>query len=129
MIHSFFIYLLPRKKTLDVLNWKLEGPGWSAHTQALGPPRIADHGCIDGRDGAHVRVGWDAHERRVNTFWEAIEVPSGPCAINGGRDVTGRARPRTTTRCRRTGGGAAADKQKDDEKSQYDNDCLHLYRL
>jgi len=29
--HSFFIYLLPRKKTLDVLNGELEGPGWRAH--------------------------------------------------------------------------------------------------
>jgi len=70
-----------------VLRRELEGLGGCAHTQALSPARVADDGRVDGRDGTHVGVRGNTHEGRVDTVWEAIEVPAGPRAVDGGGHV------------------------------------------
>jgi hypothetical protein len=116
-----------RKKTTVVLRRELEHLGGCAHHETLGPARGTDHGRIDGGYGAHIRIGWNTDERRLDTVWEAVVLPPGPRAIDWGWDVaTGagcagcslrRATPTTT------------DEDEDDEKGQYDNDGLHLYRL
>jgi hypothetical protein len=112
-----------------MLRRELEGPGGCAHPQALGPSCITDDWCVHGRDGAHVRVGWNTHERRVNTVWEAIEVPPCPRAIDGGRDVAFGARLLLSTPCTWGGRPHRTDEDENNEKGQYDNDGLHLYRL
>jgi hypothetical protein len=113
---------LRRKKTLDVLRRELEGLGGRAHHETLCPSRGANHGRINGRDGTDVRVGWNTHEGRLDTVWEAIVLPSGPRAIDRGGDVTSG-----------TGGGdlrralpTATDKDENNHKGQYNNDSLHI---
>jgi len=110
-----------------VLRRELEGPGWRAHTQALGASRVADHGRVNGRDGTHVRIGRNTDEGRLDTVWETIVLPPGPCAVDGRRDVA--TWTRRAGRDLRRAPSPTANKDENNEKSQYDNDGLHLYRL
>jgi hypothetical protein len=81
-IQTFFIYLLPRKKTLVALDRKLESLGWSSHHQALSTTRVTDYRGVNGRDRTNIRVGWDSHEGRLDTLWQAIVAPPGPCTVD-----------------------------------------------
>jgi len=111
-IHTFFIYLYRRKKTAVVLRRELEGLGRRSHHQTLGPTRVADDRGVNGRDGTHVGIGRNTHERRLNTLGKAIEAPPGPRTVHWRRNVPHRAR-RLGTR-RRT--GTVPDKEEDDDK-------------
>ena len=105
-----------------MLRRELEGPGWRAHTQALGASRVADHGRVNGRDGTHVRIGRNTHEGRVNTVWETVVLPPGPRAVDWRRDVAHGARGRLDDARRRPTG----DKDENNQEGQHDNDRLHI---
>ena len=108
-----------------MLKRELESPSRRAHHETLGPTRVADHGCIDGGYGAHIRVGWNNYEGRLDTVWEAVIVPPSPRAVDRGWDVAAWARHAAGA----SGLGAtssAADEEQNNEKGQNDNDCFHL---
>jgi len=111
-IHTFFIYLYLRKKTAVVLRRELKGLGRCAHHQTLGPARITDDWSVNGRDGAHVGIRRNTHERRLNTVWKTIVTPPGPRTIDWGRNVPRGARGPDA----RHGAGTVPDKEEDDDK-------------
>ena len=121
----FIVYLLRRKKAPVVLRRELEGLGGCAHPQALGAASGADHRGVDGRDGTHVGIGRNSHERRVDPVWEAVILPPGPRAVDGRRDVAtwarragnlGRARPAALT----------TDEEQNNDEGQNNNYGLHI---